>query len=173
MKLTAPQRDYCKRKNVTQPCKKCSLQIAICGKGQNHCEKEYSNYSSYTLMEVLSLPFLRVISLAQSLPVLPFPPDSAGVWPSSFMDFPSYSRDKGEVAGSRFCHHRELLGSSGSSVLSCFRSKRVSGAPRQGKEKKREGCWRSTKPVPNNLIPLLYISFVQKMKHLLNCLGLT
>ena len=31
----------------------------------------------------------------------------------------------------------------------------------------REGGWKSTKPIPNSLIPLLYISFVQKMKPLI------
>lgn len=118
-------------------------------------------------MKLLSLLFLGVISLTHSLPFLTFPTDSAEVWPSSFIDFPSSSRDDGEVAGSRICRHPELLGTGGRlQYLSCFpRGCQVHLIREQLEE--REGCWRSTKPIPNSLIPLLYKSFVQKMKHLI------
>ena len=91
-------------------------------------KKEYSNYSSYTLMKLLSLLFLGVISLTHSLLFLTFPTDSAEVWPSSFIDFPSSSRGEGEVAGSRVCRHPELLGTGGRLQYFVLFSKRVSGA---------------------------------------------
>lgn len=83
-------------------------------------------------MELLSLPFLGVISLTHNLPFLTFPTDSAEVWPSSFMDFPSSSRDKGEVAGSRVCRHPELLGTGGWLQYFVMFSQRVSGAAHRG-----------------------------------------